>query len=163
MTINEVTNMCHAVAEANGFHLTCPIRENGRLTSTLGRVIMQGTTVIAIEFSKKHLATATDESIKATVLHELAHAFVAMETKQDHGHDAVFRAMCIRIGTDNYGTCHNNLKLKVAKEETYKYTIFCSCCNKLIATRSRACKITQSPWEYTSKCCGSDINVVQNF
>ena len=163
MTINEVIKLCHEVADKHGFRINFPIRENGRLTSTLGRVMLQGTTVVAIEFSKRHLASATNESIKATVLHELAHAFVAMETKEDHGHDATFRAMCIRIGTDNYGTSHNNLKLKVAKEDIYKYVITCSYCGKMIATRSRACKLTQIPWNYQSNCCHVDIEVIQNW
>ena len=44
-----------------------------------------------------HLAEVnTDERVKRTVLHEIAHALVGVR----HGHDRVWRAECLRIGGD---------------------------------------------------------------
>lgn len=38
----------------------------------------------------------TDERVRRTVLHEIAHALVGTR----HGHDVVWRSMCLRIGGD---------------------------------------------------------------
>ena len=105
----------------------------------------------------------TEESIKETVLHELAHVFVTLETGEDHGHDAVFKAMCARIGTSNDKTYHNNLKTIVPVENQHKYAIYCKSCRKFVCGRSRACKLTQTPEYYESHCCHSGLKVVQNW
>lgn len=41
--------------------------------------------------------------------------------------------------------------------------IYYTCCGKVVAHRSRACKITQHPEYYTSGCCGATVKVIQNF
>ena len=163
MTINEVITFCNTIAAEHGFTIPCPIRENGRLTTTLGRVTFRGSELISIEFSKRHLTSATEESIKETILHELAHAFVVLETGESHGHDKVFKAMCARLGTTNDGCRHNNLQMTKEESELYKYSIFCGCCGKWIGGRQRACSVTQDSSRYQSNCCKAKLNIIQNW
>lgn len=163
MTIEQIREFCNEVAAKHNFKINFPIEVNGRLTATLGRVTTINGVIVSMEMSRRHLETATDEAIIETVLHELAHAFAIMETGENHGHDAVFKAMCHRIGTGNDKAYHNNLKLKKPKEEIYKYGIYCVKCGKAIGYRSRACKLTKYPQAYLSTCCSASLNVIQNF
>ena len=162
-TIQEIREFCNQVAAEHGFTINFPIEVNGRLTRTIGRVTSRGKEVILMEFSKRHLEIAREESIKETVLHELAHVFVTLETGEDRGHDAVFKAMCARIGTSNDKTYHNNLKTIVPVENQHKYAIYCKSCGKFVCGRSRACKLTQTPEYYESNCCHSGLKVIQNW
>ena len=164
MEITKVREICYVKAREHGFNLYCPVLENGRLTATLGRVCWDEEGKLEkIEFSKKFLASATEENIMDVILHELAHAFVFLETGEIHGHDATFRAMCARLGTINNGMYAKGQVYEKPREEFYKYTLKCSCCGKAIGHRSRACKITQHPEYYISGCCGAAIKVIQNF
>ena len=164
MEITKVREICYVKAREHGFNLYCPVLENGRLTATLGRVCWDEEGELEkIEFSKKFLTSATEENIMDVILHELAHAFVFLETGEIHGHDATFRAMCARLGTINNGMYAKGQVYEKPREEFYKYTLKCSCCGKAIGHRSRACKITQHPEYYISGCCGAAIKVIQNF
>ena len=164
MKITTVREICYAKAQEFGFILTCPIMENTRFSTTLGRVTWneQGK-LEKIEFSAALLKTATERTIMDTILHELAHAFVYLETGEIHGHDAMFRSMCHRLGTLNDGMYAKNFELTVSKEEYYKYDIYCEKCGKLVGHRSRACKVTKNPEEFLSHCCNAGIKVVQNY
>lgn len=61
---------------------------NGRLSRTLGRVIMGTEWGIAkMEFSKEFLNTSTDG-------HEWAHYYVTKTTGVNHEHDQEFKKVC---------------------------------------------------------------------
>lgn len=73
----------------------CPIALNGRLSRTLGRVILgteRGRVIpIKMEFSKEFLNTSTDASI---IGHEWAHYYVTKTTGINHKHDQEFKRAC---------------------------------------------------------------------
>lgn len=164
MEITKVREICYVKAREHGFNLYCPVVVNTRFRKTLGRVCYDECGELEkIEFSAQLLEYGTEQSIIDTVLHELAHAFVYLETGEHHGHDATFRAMCARLGTINNGMYAKGQVYEKPREEFYKYTLKCSCCGKVVGHRSRACKITQHPEYYTSGCCGAAIKVIQNF
>lgn len=140
---------------------------NGRLTSTLGRCKCQGINgvwkPVAIEFSKKFLTIGTEKEIIDVIYHEVAHALVCIETKEKHGHDAVFKRMCARIGTTNDGRYTDVQAYKEEeKNRIFKYDIYCKKCCTLVAQRSRACKVTNHPELFYCK-CGGALRVVQNY
>lgn len=164
MTIYEVRKICYAKAREYGFNLHCPIIENTRFSRTLGRVTWDEFGKLdRIEFSSRFLATATEHAIIETILHELAHAFVFLETGEIHGHDAMFKSMCNRLGTLNDGMYAKNFDLNASKDEYYKYTIYCSKCGKPIGHRQRSCKVTQHPEQFLSTCCNEKIKIEMNW
>lgn len=166
MDIIKVREICYTKAKEFNMNLYCPIILNSRLTTTLGRVTYNEYNELEkIEFSKRYLETATDECIMNTILHELAHAFVFLETGEPHGHDQLFRSMCNKLGTKST-SAKGKVSYKEGQEpeiKSPKYTIICPGCGKIIGTRQRACKVTKYPIYYTSLCCGEIPNVIQNY
>lgn len=157
MTIEQVRAICLEVAEKHGFDISgVPISVNKRFTRTLGRVTtsdLEG--ILKIEFSGHHLADDTDEAIRDTVLHELAHAFVFLESGSGHGHDATFKAMCARLGTIE-DMAH--AKKELARNH-YKYNLYCAKCGKWLGGRSRRCPVVVTPEDFFSKCCTAGLRV----
>ena len=138
---------------------------NKRLTKTLGRCMCRkcGEDVwpYRIEFSAQFLETATDQCIIDVIYHECAHALVTIDTGVRHGHDAVFKAMCAKIGTKNDGTT-TEVERTVEDTAVYKYCVYCNTCGKMVGRYHRAGKVVQYPGYYTCKCGGS-LRVVQNY
>ena len=164
MEITKVREICYAKASEYGFNLYCPIVENTRFRSTLGRVVWNKSGKLdKIEFSSRFLATATEYEILEIILHELAHAFVFLETGEVHGHDAMFKTMCHRLGTMNDSMYAKFFDADASEDEHYKYTLYCSKCGKPIGHRHRTCKVTQHPELFLSSCCNSEIIVEMNW
>lgn len=167
MDITKVREICYTKAREFGYNLYCPVLENKRFSKTLGRVTWDEEGELEkIEFSTLLLTSATDEAIMNTILHELAHAFVYLETGEIHGHDAEFRSMCHRLGTIDDRAHSKSFTLKDGIEQPqtlYKYSIYCPKCGKLIGHRSRKCKIITNPEQYFSKCCYATPSIVQNY
>lgn len=163
----DITKICKEICEKAGYNFTIPVKINKRLTRTLGRVTyfkrFDGyTTSSLMEFSYQLLTTATEESIREVIAHECAHYLVIEETHENHGHDAIFKAMCARINCTNDGTCYNELKHTAPEEEIYKYFIVCESCKKIIGKYHRAGKVVQHPEQYLCK-CGGRIHAIKNF
>ena len=164
MEITRVREICYKTARDHGFNLYCTVEVNSRLKRTLGRVRWDEEGELkVIEFSKTFLETETDYVVTQTILHELAHAFVFLETGEIHGHDAMFRAMCHRLGTLNDGMYAKVLSDNMDRHEAYKYTLYCSKCGKPVGHRSRACDVTKYPEHYYSKCCDAPLDVELNW
>ena len=168
MTIeNVMVHVNEAFSKAGYNFPACGIEVsiNKRLTRTLGRCksVRHGDIVTpqAIEFSAEMLETATDKTIIDVIYHECAHALVGIETCEKHGHDAVFKAMCRRIGTDNDGTV-TEVERTVAETEVYKYCVYCNKCGKIVGKYHRAGKVVKTPQFYSCKCGGS-LTVIQNY
>ena len=74
-TVEELTSICEKIANDNGAELICPVKINGRLTKTHGRVIYKNiddnVVPSAIEFSKRLIETASEESIQEVVKQQL--------------------------------------------------------------------------------------------
>jgi predicted SprT family Zn-dependent metalloprotease len=164
-TIKDVENECHKISAKMGDKFDIPVRVNGRLTRTLGRVTIRRINGVwypeVMEISKQLLETATDESIKSVIEHEWCHYFTAKETGEDHGHDKVFKAMCARIGCDNDGT---RTKVERTVEVHSKYEVYCGTCKDIIANYSRMSKNLQRLDERTcNRCKTSNLKLIQNW
>ena len=158
-TLEKVKEEFNAACESVGIKLQHPISLNGRLSNTLGRVrcLVNVNTGEArpdsIEFSTKFINNGADEDIHRVILHEAAHYIVTVQTKRQHKHDNVFKAMCAKLGTDNDGA-ETDLQLPLMK----KYMIMCPTCNKVIGGYDRMCKtfkmIEQNDGSVWCKTCG---------
>jgi len=141
------------------------VKVNNRLTKTLGRCmyIRRGDVIIPhkIELSGQLLTTAADQSIIDVIYHECAHALTTIETNEKHGHDAVFKAMCRRIGTSNDGIT-TNVERTVEDTEVYKYFVYCNNCGQIAGKYHRAGNVVKYPEHYHCKCGGS-LRIVQNY
>lgn len=168
MSLSKIKEYCGKAFYKAGYNLDdydIEIALNGRLTRTLGRCFTVVEFGIArptkIEFSRQLVETSVDDSIIAVIKHECCHALVALETGERHGHDAVFKAMCARIGCTNDGiTTH--VERTVANSEVYKYSVFCDNCG-FVAGYNRMCK-TLRELEYCTckKCGGNKLYYVTN-
>ena len=168
MNIGKVREFCHEVAEKHGYSLVgIPIIENGRLKATLGQVKYNTFNneiidIKSIEFSRSYLASATDECIKHTILHELAHAFVYFDTGESHGHDAVFKAMSKRLGLENEKSTGSVIYKEKFKLDA-KYYIYCTECGQVVAKRHKRCDVVTRPETFTASCCGKPLRCVMNW
>ena len=99
--LDKVKQEIYSILENQGADIRPPVKINNRLTKTLARVCYQPgpyLNIDKVEISQQFLDTGTDESIRQVLLHECCHILVAIETGEAHGHDAIFKAMCRRIG-----------------------------------------------------------------
>jgi len=72
----------------------------------------------------KHYMTSDPESITDTLLHEIAHALVG----RGHGHDYVWRKMCVRIGANPDRTPDINKQAQTRSTAKKNYRIMCGDC-----------------------------------
>lgn len=76
------------------------IRENGLIDWSFGfnrnkrRLGVCKAYLKRIELSEPYVVANDIEHVKDTILHEVAHALVGV----DHGHDAVWKDMCVKLG-----------------------------------------------------------------
>lgn len=61
-----------------------------------------------IELSEVYIERNEIEHVRDTILHEIAHALVGV----DHGHDAVWKDMCVRLGCKPKA-CENDVDMPV--------------------------------------------------
>ena len=165
LTEKDLTEMCQEICTIAGYNFTIPVKINKRLTRTLGRVFWERRNGqvynTLMEFSYQFLSTSTLDSIKEVVAHECAHYLVTTETHENHGHDAIFQAMCARINCTNDRTVYRSLERNISEDKVYKYFVTCEKCG-IIGRYHRAGKIVQHPESYTCK-CGGHLTVTQNF
>lgn len=121
---------------------------------------------VQFTFASELLDGRYDEDVvRETIIHEYVHFYVNVKFNQRHGHDATFKAHCIVAGIspDTYFTAKPNIDIDNGcnKAQSYKevYVVRCTCCKKVVATRTRACKLTAHPEMFTSTCCRSKINI----
>lgn len=166
-TVDKIVALCVEYCGRAGVKFDSPVIINGRLTQTLGRCFYQKNAAewnpLRIEISRKLLETSTDKSIEAVIAHECAHYVTCAITHETHGHDAIFKSYCKIIGADSDTAHYEDIQRTKSNEEIYKYTLYCSKCGKFVGGRSRACKITQMPYDYFTKCCEADIRVIKNW
>lgn len=166
LTEKDLTEMCKEICSKVNYNFYIPVKINKRLTRTLGRVsyIKSNGRVKStlMEISYQLLATATLDSIKAVVEHECAHYLINEITHEHHGHDAIFKIMCAKIGCTNDGSICYSLDRTVSEKEVYKYFVTCKECGKIVGKYHRAGKIVQNPEFYNCK-CGGDLMVIKNF
>lgn len=129
-TIEQVIELCETYCDKANVSLVVPVKANGRLKSTLGRVKYHTSfdrcIPDIIEFSKMLLEEGTDEEIVSVIAHECAHYIVTVKTGEKHGHDAVFKQMCSFLGTDN-NKAHTEISYSTRRNP--KYTVYCEDCD----------------------------------
>lgn len=164
-TVQEIEKYCKYLGRTAGLDFDCPVKINGRLTKTLGRVVAEpypfGYKPCSLEISRKVIDHATDEDIKAVIAHEFCHWAVLIETQECHHHDAIFKAMCRRIGCENDGTTIT-VNYDVDEDTLYKYNVRCIECGSTIVF-SRAGEVVKKPDEYECGKCGGALEVIQNW
>ena len=165
MTLNQIKAELNRLSSLVGDDFNIEVSINGRLTRTLGRVTMFGSKAngydpIKMEFSRQLLETATDESILEFARHEWAHYYLTKTTRENHGHNAEFKALCQRVGG---GDGKTSTKVERTVDVTNKYDVFCTCCGKLVGGYSRAGKTVKQPELFQSGCCQASLKVIQNF
>lgn len=171
ISVTEMTN--RVIEDVNKFNIVTniPVEINPRLTATLGRCKFRrdinGKAVpYKIEISKRLVEKATDESVWAVVDHEACHAIAALLTGEQQGHNKIFKNICAHIGTTNDKTHFSPVykdESSVCGAALYKYSLYCSCCGKLVGVRQRKCKITMNPEYYRTKCCNAVVECEQNY
>lgn len=168
-SLSKIKEICADTFLIAGYNLddyNISITINNRLRTTLGRCkgkYINGVfTPYALEFSKLLLDTSTDKSVVDVIKHECAHVLVSIETGEYHGHDAVFKQMCKRIGTDNDGRVTKNIERTVDESKIYKYFVICKECGQVCGKYHRKGQVVKHPVFYSCK-CGGGLNVVQNF
>lgn len=153
----EFNEACRKAGVVNKY----PVKINGRLTATLGRVRWLrengNITPIDIEFSKLMVETASDETIKETILHEAAHLIAIERSGVDHGHDSYFKSICAELGTTNDG-CYASIE--AVKSIKYKYNLVCPKCG-IIGGYSRMCKAVKHPELYRCKCGCGNLKIIE--
>lgn len=143
--------------------LTVPVCINGRLKRTLGCVRFKKNEVgycktTKIDFSKSFLENAKEEDIEDVIKHELCHYYAIEKTHEDHNHSSsIFVEACERIGCISSGSTSYNYN------ENFKYTVKCSCCGKVIGQYHRAGNVIKYPQLCKSRCCGAELEVIQNY
>lgn len=78
-----------------------------------------------ITLSRRYLYTCSEEQIKDTILHEIAHALVGA----GHGHNEVWKAKAIELGAKP--------ERCAAVSTKHKYVLTCPFCNRTYQKRSR--------------------------
>lgn len=162
--IDRVKKEFYEACRKGGMTREIPVAFNGRLTRTHARVISdwKGNDLIPnrAEFSKQLIETATDDSIHEVILHEAAHAIVTELTRESHGHDAVFKKMCGKLGCSldrASGEVERHTEVK------NKYDLICPNCG-VIGGYSRMCKAVREPERCGCKKCGTwGLKVKQNW
>lgn len=138
-----------------------PVKINGRLTATLGRVrwLREGATItpVDIEFSRLMIETASDETIRGTILHEAAHLIAIERSGVDHGHDSYFKSICAELGTTNDG-CY--APMAQTRSIRYKYSLVCPHCG-VIGGYSRKCRTVEHPEWYSCKCGNTNLRIIE--
>lgn len=129
--IDRITAKCAEFPAMVGDTYDCPIALNGRLSRTLGRVILgteRGRVIsIKMEFSKEFLNTSTDASIVSVIGHEWAHYYVT-KTTINMTKSSRRRALCTNDKTKT------EVERTVEPESLYKYIVYC---NSTIGMRKR--------------------------
>ncbi len=166
-TIQEIKSYLRELAESIDLVYDTPVKINGRLTKTLGRVIAEPAAFDSykpqvIEFSRQFLETSTDESVRQVIMHEFAHWAVLVETGEAHGHDAIFKAMCRRIGCQA-DRPQTKVERTVSDDKLFKYIVRCEDCGNEVHY-SRAGKVVKHPdWYGCGRCGGENLKVIQNW
>lgn len=160
-----VIEECKRLSDIKGDEFSIRVVVNGRLSTTLGRVLSTKNIVTGactakqMEISKKLLDFGTDNDIKKVIAHEWCHYYLTKTTEEFHGHNKLFKELCSEMG----GTTGTSTVIEGYKDIKHKYETYCSCCGNMVGTYSRAGNTIKNPENYQSSCCNAPIVVIQNW
>lgn len=148
MTVHKLTKIAERfLKEEYNLKLTIPIKFNNRLTTTLGRFIIDRNTFKAkvIEINTKMLANYTEEEIIDVLKHELVHyACFKMNKPFDDG-DPFFENELKRLGV-------NSTNAYKYRGKVHMYG--CKKCKRVMAETVRKTKKYE---KFMTACCHADI------
>ena len=166
-TVENIEKVCQEFSNMVGDTFDLPVAINGRLTRTLGRVCTLVNTKTGyvtlqrMEISRQLLETASEESIRSVIGHEWCHYIIAKTTHERHGHDALFKSWCARIGIEN-DKATTEVERVVAVQS--KYEVYCDTCKKTIANYSRMSNTLRNLDQCTCNACKtSNLRLIQNW
>lgn len=165
--VEDIKKECDRLSAMVGDIFDIPIRINGRLTRTLGRVMCSKKEGIwyadSMEISRQLLETSTDESIISVIEHEWCHYYTAKLTGENHGHDKVFKATCARVGCTNDGVS-TAVNRTVSESAIYKYQVYCPKCDEFISGYSRMNSTLKNLKNcYCKRCDSGNLSFIQNW
>lgn len=166
-TIATIKAECVSIAAKNGYKFDIPVEINKRLKTTLGRTHWEwvNNTIrpTKLDFNADYINRASDAEVLDTIRHEMAHYLLMLEKPaEDHGHDDAWKIWCFRTGAipravttweQVDGTGYTPKRISA------KYSIYCSGCGNLVATRTRKSKAILHPECFKSTCCKAAVVV----
>src|ERR1041385_8479007 len=84
--------------------------------------------VKTIGLSRNLVALNSDEEVRDTILHEIAHALAGVS----NGHNRIWKEVCLRVGARPQRLAGEQVKIAAAP-----YVIVCGCCQKNLGRRHR--------------------------
>ena len=161
--VERIEKYLHKLSESKGDTFDIPVKINGRLKTTLGRVhhtYKDGIyTAVLMDFAKNFLAEGTDEDIETVIRHEWSHYYLMKVTKEKHGHNDVFNSLCAEMG----GNTGPKIKLQVRPKQ--KYDLICDGCGH-VSSYSRKCRTmdaAQAGYCTCRTCNGKSFTIMQNW
>ncbi len=110
-----------------------------RVDPVTGRTIE----VRTITLSRHLVRLNSDDEVRDTILHEIAHAIAGLE----HGHDAVWKAVCRRIGARPKRVADEMVQVVAARFE-----VVCGTCRQVLAQRHRRMRVDVLERSYCRHC-----------
>lgn len=99
-----------------------------RIRQTRDRKTGRTRTVKAIRLSRYLVEHNGEAAVRDVILHEIAHALAGLE----HGHDAVWRAMCEKVGAKPERLADESIRVVQGE-----YAVVCTLCHRELARRHR--------------------------
>ncbi len=96
-----------------------------------------------IKLSKHLVALNSDEEVRDTILHEIAHALAGLK----NGHNHVWKQVCLRIGAKPQRIAGEEVKTVDAR-----YTLICGCCDQTLGQLHRRPKHERLLRSYCRSC-----------
>ena len=86
-----------------------------------------------ISLSEELVAVSSEETVRNTILHEIAHALVG----PGHSHDSVWRRQFIALGGNGERTCGESESVRKLREEKAKWSAKCPDCGNVFFAQKR--------------------------
>ncbi len=114
-----------------------------QLGSAHVRRLRKGRQIKTIRLSRHLVQLNSEAEVRDTILHEIAHAIAGIE----HGHDATWKAVCVRIGATPQRLAGEDVQIVPPR-----YTIVCRQCERAIAHRYRRVNPRRLQHSYCRQC-----------
>ena len=136
MDLHRADVMARALMDQHGLTRAGWRLEWGNAKRNLGQAIEsrtdrrtgQCTPIRVIRLSRVLMGMNSEEEVRDTILHEIAHALVGAR----HGHDAVWKAKCVEIGASPVRCAGPNVAVPEAP-----WAVDCGVCGTRLFTRHR--------------------------
>ena len=132
MNMNELKKLVNELTNEHEVNLPIVFRNTLRAHGSVHAI---GGKPVQMSFSR-HLTRMSDDDIRDTILHEIAHA-LDYKQRGKSGHDEAWKAICRKIGAKPSRSSENGFP-----RDLFKYEIKCTNCGQVVAYRQVASKRT---------------------